>query len=141
MSIGNIFGVSSTQGVDAASGTSASNQTLGKDDFLKLLVAQLQNQDPMNQQDDAQFIAQMAQFSSVEQLQNISTAMDAMSLRSALTEGSSLIGKNVTGTDPTTQQPVSGVVTGVRVDAGQVIVEPLQIPIDNITEIKGVNQP
>ncbi len=140
MSIGNIFGVSTTLGANTTPGTSAANQTLGKDDFLKLLVAQLQNQDPMNQQDDTQYIAQMAQFSSVEQLQNISMAMDAMALRSALTEGSSLIGKNVTGTDSTTHQPVSGVVTGVRVDAGQVIIEPLNIPIDNITEIKGVNQ-
>ena len=42
---------------------------LGKDEFLKLLVTQLQNQDPLNPQDDTQFISQLAQFSALEQIQ------------------------------------------------------------------------
>jgi flagellar basal-body rod modification protein FlgD len=51
--------------------------TLGKDDFLKLLVSQLQNQDPMNPMDGTQFASQLAQFSSVEQLQNINTTLQS----------------------------------------------------------------
>lgn len=52
------------------------SQSLDKDSFLKLMMAQLQNQDPLEPMDNSQTIAQMAQFSSVEQLSNISTSME-----------------------------------------------------------------
>lgn len=55
----------------ASTGSSA----LGKDDFLKILITQLQNQDPTSPMDDKEFIAQMAQFSSLEQMQNLNTSM------------------------------------------------------------------
>jgi flagellar basal-body rod modification protein FlgD len=55
----------------------AASGTLGKDDFLKLLVKQLQNQDPMNPLDSSQFATQLAQFSSVEQLANINANLEA----------------------------------------------------------------
>lgn len=48
------------------------DSTMGKDEFLNLLVTQLKNQDPMNPMQDKEFIAQMAQFSSLEQMQNMS---------------------------------------------------------------------
>jgi len=53
-------------------------QVLGKDDFLNLLVAQLQNQDPLNPMDSTQFTSQLAQFSSLEQLSNINTGLTAL---------------------------------------------------------------
>lgn len=71
-----------------------STDTLGKDQFLKLLITQLQNQDPSSPLDDSAFIAQMAQFSSVEQLMNISTQLTSMS--SSLGNASGLIGKEAT---------------------------------------------
>ena len=55
--------------------TEKDNGALGKDAFLKLLIAQLQNQDPTSPMDDKEFIAQMAQFSSLEQMQNMTKAM------------------------------------------------------------------
>lgn len=48
---------------------------LGKEEFLKLLVCQLQNQDPLNPQDDTEFISQLAQFSSLEQMTNMNTTL------------------------------------------------------------------
>ncbi|MEK5231133.1 flagellar hook assembly protein FlgD [Lysinibacillus sp. FSL K6-0232] len=54
------------------------NSDLGKDAFLKLLITQLQHQDPTNPMDDREFISQMAQFSSLKQMQNMTKAMESL---------------------------------------------------------------
>lgn len=72
---------------------------LGKDEFLKILMAQLQNQDPLNPLDDKDFIAQMATFSSLEQLMNMSESIDALvqnQLISPIVQYSHMVGKEVT---------------------------------------------
>ncbi|MFB4162670.1 flagellar hook assembly protein FlgD [Alteribacillus sp. JSM 102045] len=71
---------------------------LGKDDFLKILMAQLQNQDPLNPMEDKEFVAQMAQFSSLEQMTNMTSAIDKFVKAhesGSLVQHSELIGKNV----------------------------------------------
>lgn len=71
---------------------------LGKDDFLKILITQLQNQDPSNPMDDREFIAQMAQFSSLEQMTNMNTAIQKfvnIQPSQNLVQHSELIGKQV----------------------------------------------
>ena len=71
---------------------------LGKEEFLKLLSIQLQHQDPMNPLDNSEFIAQLAQFSSLEGITNMSTGMDSMSeniINMNKLNAASLIGKSV----------------------------------------------
>ena len=79
--------------------TEATNGMLGKNDFLKLFVAQLQHQDPMNPMQDADFMGQMASFSTLEQVSNMATenARIAQNLTSSNAIG--LIGRTVTYTD------------------------------------------
>ncbi|WPP39836.1 flagellar hook capping FlgD N-terminal domain-containing protein [Paenibacillus hunanensis] len=86
----------STSNVQAAAATK--KKDLGKDQFLSILVAQLKNQDPTAPMDNAQFVAQMAQFSSVEQLISINEKMDKMqgSMDTSLGGASELIGKKIT---------------------------------------------
>ncbi|MEA2431276.1 MAG: flagellar basal-body rod modification protein FlgD [Thermoleophilaceae bacterium] len=76
-------------------------QTLGKDDFLKLLVGQLQHQDPLAPSDDQQWIGQMAAFSQLEQVSNMAAStqkiVDTLNMNGTL----SLIGHSVTYIDPT----------------------------------------
>jgi len=64
-------------GATTPTGGLAANEVLGKDEFLKLLVAQLENQDPMSPMDGQQMAAQLAQFSSVEQLMQMNEKFDA----------------------------------------------------------------
>ena len=77
----------------------SSNSAMGKDDFLTLLVAQLQHQDPLNPMNDTDFTAQLAQFSSLEQLQNINTNLENIDTSQNIQTNSgavSFIGRNVT---------------------------------------------
>src|SRR3954467_10904759 len=72
-----ITSITST-GPPAASTQAAAgaNTSMGKDQFLKLFVAQLQHQDPMNPMQDGEFMGQMAQFSTLEQITNVAKAHD-----------------------------------------------------------------
>ena len=91
------------------SGTTKSktNNELGKDDFLQLLVTQLQHQDPLAPMEDKDFIAQMAQFTSLEQMKNMNNAVQ-------ITQATSYIGKQVTWAD---SQGIEqrGIVTAIRI--------------------------
>lgn len=74
------------------------NSSLGKDAFLKILITQLQNQDPTSPMDDKEFIAQMAQFSSLEQMQNMTKAMENLLIsqqQTQLMSYTNFIGKEV----------------------------------------------
>lgn len=68
---------------------------LGKDDFLQLLITQLTHQDPTKPMEDTQFIAQMAQFSSLEQMTNMSSSFTKLAALLDSSEASSAVGKNV----------------------------------------------
>ncbi len=61
-----------------SSASAAPRKELGKDDFLRLLITQLQNQDPLSPVDNSQMIAQLAQFSSLEQMQGVTSRLDTL---------------------------------------------------------------
>ena len=79
--------------------TASDNAELGKDQFLKLFVAQLQHQDPMNPMQDSDFMGQMASFSTLEQVTNMANANAAMAANMQLRQSVGLIGRTVTWTD------------------------------------------
>jgi flagellar basal-body rod modification protein FlgD len=72
-----------------------SKQNMDKDDFLKILITQLTTQDPSQPMQDKDFIAQMAQFSSLEQMTNMSTGFQKLSGLLASSEASQVLGKTV----------------------------------------------
>lgn len=92
-------------------------KALGQQDFLKLLVTQLSSQDPLNPQKDTEFIAQMAQFSSLEQTKGIQASLSAMRSQQDFTSASALIGREVT-LQIDRETVVRGVVSGVALEAG-----------------------
>lgn len=85
-------------------------QSLGKDDFLKLLITQLSNQDPTSPMDNTQFIAQMAQFSSLEQMTNMNQEFGKLNNMLVSSQAVGTIGKTV-------DVDVGGVKTTGTVDA------------------------
>jgi flagellar basal-body rod modification protein FlgD len=91
---------------NATSGTTQTGQTeqtitnpaatLGKDDFLKLLVAQLKYQDPLKPSDQSQMMSQMAQFSMVEGINNLQASITSLGTTSSVSQAVGLIGKELT---------------------------------------------
>ena len=114
-------------------GRKTSNE-LGKDDFLKLLITQLSNQDPTSPMEDTQFISQMAQFSSLEQMTNMSTSFAKMADYLNSQEAAGTLGKTVELDigDTTVQGIVEGATRG---ENPQVMVNGMYYSMDKIKAI------
>lgn len=107
-----------TTGSTGAAGK-AIGTVLGKDDFLKLLVGQLKNQDPLNPTSDTDFIGQMAQFSQLEQTTNMASANEELINQQRGARAVALIGRTVTYPDATTGALTTAVVERVEWTAGK----------------------
>ena len=149
MTIGSTESVYTSRPVYYETAPNLPNQALGKNEFFKILVAELQNQDPTNPMDNKDFIAQLAQFSSLEQMTQISESFATLDKNLAdylemqnkvsgsllIMQSAALIGKTVTaqldGVD------IEGEVTAVKVNEGiplALIGEEI-LPISSITGI------
>ncbi len=119
---------------ESKTGSRDTTDELGKDDFLNLLVTSLRFQDPLNPTDDKEFIAQMAQFSALEQMQNLNTSFTA-------TKAYSLIGRSILAyvRDPSTGAvtEVQGDVTSVVYSGGKyyAVVRGREVPVEDIIEV------
>lgn len=92
-------------------------RTLGQDDFLKLLVTQMTSQDPLNPQKDTDFVAQMAQFSALEQTRSMTSSIAGMRQEQEILQANDLIGRTV-ALQKDKSTVVSGVVSTVKIEAG-----------------------
>ena len=128
-STGAVSGASTTGSVDA------SNQTLGQDAFLQLLVTQMKNQDPSSPMDNQAFLAQLAQFSSLEQMQNLNGKLDSsLTLTQSLsnTAAAGYIGRSIRATADTIDLSASG-----NVDLGYTLVANAATATVTITDSSG----
>lgn len=121
----------------SANGLPSSND-LDRDAFMQLLVSQLENQDPMEPVKNEDFVAQLATFSSLEQLESMNSGINGLlfmsqadSMVSQLAEGSALIGKEIGWTDPDTGASNTGTVDSVVLQDGvaMLVSGPTQVPL------------
>ena len=113
------------------------SSAVNKDEFLKLFVAQLKNQSPLDPLKGHEFIAQLAQFSSVEQLTNLNTSFADEFKFQQLLGGGDLIGRNATYVDTAFGGMGEGIIQGSMINDGitSVIIDNKEIPISDLTGI------
>lgn len=116
-----------------------SNDTLDVNDFLKILTAQLQNLDPLggNNSDPAEYINQMSQFTMLEQMNNLVSSLNNMTILSQQQMSFSLVGKEVTVNDG--ENTFVGIVEKVRFKEGVAypIINGVEYPMGVIEEVGG----
>ncbi|MDR0610414.1 MAG: flagellar hook capping protein [Planctomycetaceae bacterium] len=86
-------------------------------DFIKMMTAELQNQDPTNPMSNTDMLSQIGQIRSITSNDKLSSSIEALTLGQALSTASNLIGKNVTGTDRN-DNPVAGTVDKITIEDG-----------------------
>lgn len=137
--------LNTTNGVSTGASKPKTKQTgnsdLGKEAFLQLLVTQMQYQDPLDPQDNSEYIAQLANFSTLEQMTNLNEAMEAMNtlvdnINSSLLIGqtSNFIGKDIEWENDKGEMQ-TGTVTGIKIVDGQ----PMVLVGDIIVEISKIH--
>ena len=92
-------------------------------DYMKLLVAQLQNQNPLEPLDNNEMASQLAQFSQLEQLESLNSSFQEVLTNTQLSYASSLIGKQVAFLNPADGTPVVGTVELVEINDEQVLLK------------------
>lgn len=104
--------------------------------FLKILAAELQNQDPLNPQSNSDYVAQMASFSNLDYQEQIATGVQNLTLTSSLSQGATLIGKDVKYTVDGAA-PGSGRVERVTVADGAValVIGGTTVSLDRVIEV------
>lgn len=130
--------VTSSPPASAQSALPKRDLRLSREDFLKLLTAQLTHQDPMEPLNNQEFIGQLASLESLESTYQLRGGLDNLLKFSSFGTAASLIGKHVRGVDETGAQ-VTGMVEQISLDKGkvQLVVAGKKVPLSGVTEVLG----
>lgn len=129
--------------VTASSTTPSGTQLRGKqfalksEDFIKMMITQLQNQDPLEPAKNEQLLTQMSQIGQLQASTDLQNSLRTLVLQNNLSSAGNMIGKVVNGQDRF-GEPVSGLVTSVRVESGNVWLEldsGKTLPLSSVTSI------
>ncbi len=107
-------------------------------EFMKLLMIQLKNQDPLDPINDKEFLAQLAQFSSLAELTKLNVSFSQALQIQQLNEARGLIGQNITFKDTDSGNSLSGLVDGVKIGnngAIMLLVSGREVPLSNLEKV------
>ncbi|MFM8878095.1 MAG: flagellar hook capping FlgD N-terminal domain-containing protein [Verrucomicrobiota bacterium] len=119
------------------------NRTLNQDDFFKLIAAQFSYQDPLNPQKDTDFIAQMAQFNTLDQTRLMQADLSGLRTQFKGLQANQFLGQWVSLKDPATKATIEGTVTEVRFNGGepQVVVGDVPYDLSRVTLMRSPDAP
>lgn len=138
MAVSPVSGQTSSTDPSALSSLTGGNQ-LGKQAFLQLLVAQLKNQDPLQPMDNTQFVSQLAQFSTLEAMQQVQSTLESSLGAQLLDHAMSLLGHTITATG-SDGKPVTGTVQGIKLQKGEVLLDlgDSTVNLSDVTDIQAL---
>ncbi len=145
MAVSSALATNTTTGSAVAappSRSSTASSTLSQTDFLKLLMTQMQNQDPLNPVSATDMTTQLSQLSSVQGIQQLNSNITQMLTLQQMTQAANLIGKQVTFNLPGKTLPAQGTVSAIGVVNGQVnlTVGTQQVALTQVTSIQGAGK-
>jgi flagellar basal-body rod modification protein FlgD len=135
-SIDSLFN-SSALSSNTASSTDSRMNELTMDDFIKMMVAELENQDPMNPMSNTEMLSQISQIRSITSNDKLAAGIESLTLGQSLATASSMIGKTVTGVN-TLDETITGKVDKVTIEGGEakLYIGSSIVKIANVTSIE-----
>lgn len=106
--------VTPVNGANSTTIQTTNTKSVGKDQFLKLFLTQLQNQNPLEPMQDRDFLMQLAQFTQVENTEEVTRVLQNLQTLAHATQATTLLGKRVVALRAGDSTPVEGVVSAVR---------------------------
>jgi flagellar basal-body rod modification protein FlgD len=129
-------GVGSSSNNSVSGGSATKGYGLKSEDFINMMITQLQNQDPLEPAKNEELLAQMSQIGQLESSTQLQESLKSMVVQNQIGSAASLMGKAVTGL--VNDKPIEGLVTSVKVTADGVTLEldnGATLPLNNVTEI------
>jgi flagellar basal-body rod modification protein FlgD len=132
--------VTASSGVGQTAATSSSTtKSTSKDQFLKLFLTQLQNQNPLEPMQDRDFLMQLAQFTQVENAEEMAHTLQQLRTLVTSTQATTLLGKRVTALPAGEAMPVEGKVSAVRftADGVRLLVDGKEVSVESVLQVSG----